>query len=161
MGSHSGRGRWSFRASHGLGPRFHGSELVGAAYLLYLGFKMIVSSGQRRNLTPGSSTATMSTNQIFWQGFLTNVLNPKVALFFLAFLPQFINTGTPSKATSFLFLGLVFDAVGTLWNLLVALTTARFARWARGSTQLLDWIDRTIGAFFIYLGLRLATAEHR
>jgi len=122
---------------------------------------MIAKTGKRRNLAMGRTPPPTSTNQIFWQGFLTNVLNPKVALFFLAFLPQFINSGTVSKATSFLFLGLVFDVVGTLWNLAVARTAARVARWARGPTQLFDWIDRTIGAVFIYLGFRLATAEHR
>jgi len=137
------------------------TKLVGAAYLVFLGLKMIASTGRRRNLALGTRPASTSTNQIFWQGFLTNVLNPKVALFFLAFLPQFINSGTASKAASFFFLGLVFDVVGTLWNLTVAGTAARFARWAKGSTRLTDWIDRTIGGVFIYLGFRLATVEHR
>ena len=137
------------------------AKLVGAAYLLFLGFKMIVSTRQRLSPLPGNATSATSANQIFWQGFLTNVLNPKVAIFFLAFLPQFINSDTPSKATSFLFLGLVFDGVGTLWNLVVARTAAQVGRWAKGSGQLLNWIDCTIGAVFIYVGLRLATAEHR
>jgi threonine/homoserine/homoserine lactone efflux protein len=136
-------------------------KLVGAAYLVFLGVKMIASTGQRRDPAMERTPPATPTNQIFWQGFLTNVLNPKVALFFLAFLPQFINSGTPSKAASFLFLGLVFDVVGTSWNLTVAGTAARFARWARGSTRLIDWIDRTIGGVFIYLGFRLATVEHR
>jgi threonine/homoserine/homoserine lactone efflux protein len=137
------------------------TKLVGACYLVFLGLKMIASTGQRRNLAMERTPSATPTNQIFWQGFLTNVLNPKVALFFLAFLPQFINSGTASKAASFLFLGLVFDVVGTSWNLTVAGTAARFARWARGSTRLTDWIDRTIGGVFIYLGFRLATVEHR
>ncbi len=136
-------------------------KLVGAAYLVILGLKMIASTGQRRDLGMGRVQSPTPMNQIFWQGFLTNVLNPKVALFFLAFLPQFINSGTASKAASFLFLGLVFDVVGTSWNLTVAGTAARFARWAKGSTRLTDWIDRTIGGVFIYLGFRLATVEHR
>ena len=137
------------------------TKLVGACYLVFLGLKMIASAGERRGFATGRTPAPTPTNQIFWQGFLTNVLNPKVALFFLAFLPQFINSGTVSKAASFLFLGLVFDVVGTSWNLTVAGTAARFARWARGSTRLTDWIDRTIGGVFIYLGFRLATVEHR
>jgi len=136
-------------------------KLVGACYLVFLGLEMIASTGQRRDLVMERTPSATPTNQIFWQGFLTNVLNPKVALFFLAFLPQFINSGTASKAASFLFLGLVFDVVGTSWNLTVAGTAARFARWARGSTRLTDWIDRTIGGVFIYLGFRLATVEHR
>jgi threonine/homoserine/homoserine lactone efflux protein len=99
--------------------------------------------------------------QIFWQGFLTNVLNPKVALFFLAFLPQFINSGAESKALAFVFLGFVFDVAGTLWNLLVAVTAARVAGWVRESTQLWSWVHRAIGAVFVYLGFRLAFAEQR
>ena len=137
------------------------TKLVGACYLVFLGLKMIASTGQRRDLGIERVSSATPTNQIFWQGFLTNVLNPKVALFFLAFLPQFVNSGTASKAASFLFLGLVFDVVGTSWNLTVAGTAARFARWARGSTRLSDWIDRTIGGVLIYLGFRLATVEHR
>jgi threonine/homoserine/homoserine lactone efflux protein len=137
------------------------TKLVGAAYLVFLGVKMIASTGQRRVLAMGRTPSATPMNQIFWQGFLTNVLNPKVALFFLAFLPQFINSDTASKAASFLCLGLVFDVVGTSWNLTVAGTAARFAGWARGSTRLIDWIDRTIGGVFIYLGFRLATVEHR
>jgi len=74
---------------------------------------------------------------------------------------RFFHSSSASKAASFLFLGLVFDVVGTLWNLTVAGTAARFARWAKGSTRLTDWIDRTIGGVFIYLGFRLATVEHR
>jgi len=137
------------------------AKLAGAAYLLFLGFKMIVSTGQRQKPEPGKAIPPLSAKQIFWQGFLTNVLNPKVALFFLAFLPQFIDPDTTSTATSFLFLGFVFDVVGTLWNLVVARAAAQVARWAKGSGQLLDWIDRTIGAVFICLGLRLATAGDR
>ena len=138
------------------------AKLAGAAYLVYLGFKMIFSSIRtNRDLSGKDLSVGGSTKQIFWQGFLTNVLNPKVALFFLAFLPHFINSSAKSKAVAFVFLGLVFDIVGTLWNLLVARTAAQFAGWAKKSTRLLEWIDRTIGSVFVYLGFRLAIAEHR
>ena len=106
------------------------------AYLVYLGFRTIFARTRAdRGRSPEAMPAVGSTKQIFWQGFLTNVLNPKVALFFLAFLPQFINSTAESKATAFVFLGLLFDVVGTLWNLLVARTAALFADWAKGSTR--------------------------
>jgi threonine/homoserine/homoserine lactone efflux protein len=138
-------------------------KLVGAGYLFYLGFRMILSSSNHANRKfPLQSALTdVSSKKIFWQGFFTNVLNPKVALFFLAFLPQFINSNAESKAISFLFLGLVFDVVGTFWNLLVAQAAARLASWAKESSKLSSWIDRTIGVIFIYVGFRLATAQQR
>ena len=76
-------------------------------------------------------------------------------------MPQFIDPGAESKAMAFVVLGLLFDVVGTLWNLLVARTASRLAHWARQSTRLLDWLERAMGAVFIYLGLRLAVAEQR
>jgi len=61
----------------------------------------------------------MSPGTVFVQGFFTNVLNPKVALFFIAFLPQFVEPDAPGKAAALLFLGAVFNLNGTLWKLFV------------------------------------------
>jgi threonine/homoserine/homoserine lactone efflux protein len=85
------------------------------------------------------------------------VLNPKVALFFLAFLPQFIAPDAPSKALSFVFLGLVFNFNGTLWNLFVAWSAARVAAQLRASGRSAQWLARAAGAMFIYFGIKLAT----
>lgn len=134
------------------------AKLAGAAYLIYLGFRMIAGAGNRHHASEKALIAA-SNKQIFWQGFLTNALNPKVAFFFLAFLPQFVDPHAGSKAASFLFLGLVFDIVGTFWNLTVAGTAAHLARWAKGSARFVEWTDRTIGTIFIYLGFRLAAAR--
>jgi threonine/homoserine/homoserine lactone efflux protein len=103
---------------------------------------------------PAPRAATMRT--VFLQGFLTNVLNPKVALFFLAFLPQFVDPGASNKALAFLFLGCVFIFNGTLWNLFIAWSAARAARRINRSGRLVLWLNRAIGAMFIYLGIRLA-----
>jgi threonine/homoserine/homoserine lactone efflux protein len=140
---------------------FTAAKLVGAGYLFYLGIAAILRSakGSSRYRFIENSMADASSRAIFWQGFLTNVLNPKVALFFLAFLPQFINAGPGSKAVSFLFLGVVFDVVGTSWNLFIARAAVQVASWAKGSTAMFDWIDRSVGGIFIYLGLRLAIAD--
>ncbi len=142
------------------GNAFAVAKLLGGAYLTYLGLRMIFQkrrSGGTALARTGQTGAP--TKEIVWQGFLTNVLNPKVAIFFLAFLPQFIDADAKSKASAFVFLGLIFDFVGTLWNLVVARTAARLADWANKSAGVLEWPDRIMGTIFIYLGLRLATAE--
>ena len=98
---------------------------------------------------------------MFWQGALTNVLNPKVALFFLAFLPQFVEAQAPSKALAFLTLGLIFVFNGTLWCLGVAAFSARAARRFRQSGWAMRWINRALGGMFVYLGARIAMFQAR
>ena len=97
---------------------------------------------------------------IFWQGFLTNALNPKVALFFLAFLPQFVAPGAENKSAAFLFLGLLFNFNGTLWNLFVAWAAAMVASQLRRSVVVTKWLHRTIGALFLYFGAKLAVSHN-
>jgi len=103
----------------------------------------------------------MSLPNVFWQGALTNVLNPKVALFFLAFLPQFVDAEAPNKALAFLVLGLVFIFNGTLWCLFVAAFSARTARYVRQSGRAMLWINRALGGIFVYLGARIALLQPR
>jgi threonine/homoserine/homoserine lactone efflux protein len=135
--------------------------MAGAAYLLYLGLKLLVSKSHR-SVVPGTGGQSAATaTKVFWQGFITNVPNPKVALFFLAFLPQFIAAGTESKTASFLFLGLIFNIVGTAWILLVAFVAANFARRVQREDLLSLWVNRALGAMFIYVGFRLAVARGR
>src|SRR5277367_5608082 len=98
---------------------FTAVKIIGAVYLLYVGISLIRSAGGALvpTIAPDSRAATLRV--IFLQGFFTNVLNPKVALFFLAFLPQFVSTSSTSKPAAFLFLGVIFNLNGTLWNLFV------------------------------------------
>ena len=107
---------------------------------------------------PSAALVPVALRSVFVQGFLTNVLNPKVALFFLAFLPQFIDPDAPSKPLALLFLGAVFNLNGTLWNLFVAWSAARMSAGMKHS-RLAAWFNRCIGGFFVYLGLRLAFAK--
>ena len=102
-------------------------KYLGAAYLLYVGISLLRSDRSRTPSVPWRSRCGRATSlrNIFWQGFLTNVLNPKVALFFLAFLPQFVAADAPSKPLAFFFLGAIFDVNGTIWNLGVAWSAAR------------------------------------
>lgn len=131
-------------------------KLVGAAYLVYLGVSML-RSGAPRAAGPPPAVAPLS--RIFAQGVLTNVLNPKVALFFLAFLPQFIDSGTPDKVAAFLFLGLVFNVNATFWNLFVARVAATARRRVRLSGRWTKWLQRAVGGAFIALGVKLALSE--
>ena len=112
--------------------------------------------------TPAPAAAPVRTlRQIFWQGALTNVLNPKVALFFLAFLPQFVDAASPSKPLAFLALGVIFNVTGTAWNLSVAVAAARTAGRMQRSPRLLAWINRALGGVFVYLGIRVALLDAR
>jgi threonine/homoserine/homoserine lactone efflux protein len=139
-------------------------KLIGAAYLFVTGIQMLLSHSQpRAHVTAPSGETQLS--RVFWQGMLTNALNPKVALFFLAFLPQFVAADSPHKTSAFLLLGLIFIFNGTLWCLGVAAFAAKAAsriRQAQGQTKaVMVWINRVLGGLFVYLGFRVAMLETR
>jgi threonine/homoserine/homoserine lactone efflux protein len=136
-------------------------KIVGAAYLVYVGISLLRSKSSTRSPAVASGNRPTSIRGIFLQGFLTNVLNPKVALFFLAFLPQFVLADAPSKPLAFLFLGAIFDLNGTMWNLAVAWSTARIGRRLGTSDQFKKWFNRCVGSVFVFVGLRLALAHDR
>lgn len=134
---------------------FTAIKWIGALYLVYVGLRLL--SSREQGVAAGQIASGRSSHgAIFWQGFLTNALNPKVALFFLAFLPQFIEAGSPDKTLAFIVLGLVFNANGTAWLLLVAWGASRTTAKARASVRFRLWLDRAIGAMFIGLGVKLA-----
>jgi threonine/homoserine/homoserine lactone efflux protein len=133
-------------------------KIVGAVYLVYVGISFIRAARPSPRAAPHVALAPTTLRTVFIQGFLTNVLNPKVALFFLAFLPQFIDSDAPSKPLGFLFLGAVFTFNGTLWNLLVAWSAARFTVDIQRN-KLATWFNRCIGGLFVYLGIRLVFAK--
>ncbi|MDP9008372.1 MAG: LysE family translocator [Pseudomonadota bacterium] len=136
-------------------------KFIGAAYLLYVGITLIRSASAVQS-SPSSVVPRAATIRgIFIQGFLTNVLNPKVALFFLAFLPQFVGPGASSKPLAFLFLGVIFNINGTIWNLLVAWSTARLSGSLAPNAAFKRWFNRCVGGVFIFIGIRLALAHER
>ena len=126
---------------------------AGAAYLLALGLRLLRSAAAAPDATPPSAAAAGAT---FWQGFVTNVLNPKVALFFLALLPQFVAPDAANKGLALGVLGVIF-AVNSLF---VIVPVAWLA--GRAGAQLLRigraqrWLDRALGGLFIALAVRLA-----
>jgi threonine/homoserine/homoserine lactone efflux protein len=140
---------------------FTAVKIAGAAYLVYVGISLIRSTGAAASPAAASVQRPAPMRTIYFQGFLTNVLNPKVALFFLAFLPQFVSSDAPSKPLAFLFLGAIFDFNGTLWNLFVAWSAARISSRLASSDQFKKWFHRCIGSVFVLIGVRLALAHER
>jgi RhtB (resistance to homoserine/threonine) family protein len=132
-------------------------KLVGGGYLVFLGIKMILD--RRRKLILPSNFRRRTTIAAFRQGVLTNVLNPKVALFFLVFLPQFIDPASNMKIAAFITLGLTFVTTGTIWCLVLACFASNFSERWRNNEVIAQWLNRTAGTVFIFLGLRLATTK--
>jgi threonine/homoserine/homoserine lactone efflux protein len=140
---------------------FGGIRWAGAAYLAYLGFGMILAPPREVADADGPGAAVLGGGLLrtYGQGVLTNVLNPKVSLFFLAFLPQFIDPSSASKAGSMLFLGAVFTFNGTLWCLALAVFAAGISQRVRGSPAAAGWMKKLVGAVFVGLGARLAISR--
>ena len=132
-------------------------KLAGAAYLLYLGIRALTS---RAMLPAGDSDGGgISTLAAFGRGALTNILNPKVALFFLALLPQFIDAGSPARIEAFLVLGFTFIATGTVWCVILAVAAARVRSVFVRRPAAYTWLTRASGALFVALGARLAFSD--
>ncbi|HKM50202.1 MAG TPA: LysE family translocator, partial [Candidatus Bathyarchaeia archaeon] len=128
-------------------------RIIGAAYLVFLGVRIIRSNPQITERPSGREKCQTSPYAIFRQGVITNVLNPKVALFFLAFLPQFVDYSTGFFALQILFLGLVFDCSGTTWNVIIAILAGKANAILQGRPEILR-IQKTLpGLILIGLGL--------
>jgi threonine/homoserine/homoserine lactone efflux protein len=138
---------------------FTAVKWLGAAYLCYVGLTMLFSRQAISSEAPVGESRAVSLSRVFWQGALTDVLNPKVAMFFLAFLPQFVDADAPHKPLAFLALGLIFIFNGTLCCLAVAVMAARTAGRVQRSGGLMAWVNRGLGALFVYLGVRIALVE--
>ncbi len=136
---------------------FTAIKWLGAAYLLWLAWGMLraaVRDAQPLLVAPPTAPST----HVFAQGFLTNVLNPKVALFFLALLPQFISTDAPNKTVAFLFLGAVFIVGGALF--LFALVALAHRMRAFGASRITRRVLNAVGgALFAAVAVRLVQAE--
>lgn len=139
-------------------------KAIGAAYLVYIGVKTLIATRGKPTAdaeSPASGSLRPSRRKLFMQGFVSNVFNPKIALFFLAFMPQFIDASKGHTTEAFLVLGAVFNINGMLWCHALALTAAFAGRKLRFGQAFSRWINRTVGALFVLLGLRLAFAARR
>jgi threonine/homoserine/homoserine lactone efflux protein len=133
-------------------------KIAGALYLLYLAWKAFRAGAQGLHL---QSLTPVRLRRVFAEGALTNLLNPKVALFILAFLPQFVDPHRGSVILQILVLGLIFNIGGTTVNCVVAVSAGAASGMLRNSATFSRWLNRISGVVFIGLALRLAFAERR
>ena len=130
-------------------------KYLGAGYLIYLGIRSFTSKADL--LAQGGVCEADSPKKLYFQGITTNVLNPKVALFFLAFLPQFIDPYNAYGPLPFLLLGFTFIATGTIWCITLAVFSSQLAaKLNPGSSNILQ---KATGMIFIGLGLNLLRAK--
>jgi threonine/homoserine/homoserine lactone efflux protein len=150
-------------------------KYLGAAYLVYVGFKMLTSKPIQFNTAINniaaqaintSASGEISSNlvkndykRVFLQGFWTNVLNPKVALFFLAFLPQFIMPNTAHPSLAFLTLGILFNVSAIPVNMGYVLLAAWLKQRAGVVQRSMHWLERVAGAVFMVFGVKLALTD--
>jgi len=132
-------------------------KLIGAAYLVYLGMRLLLTreaalamQGTGRQLSPAS---------LVWQGVLSNVSNPKIVLFFFAFLPQFVDPKSAHPTADLVFLGVLYAAMGLVVKAGVGLAAGSLSERVLKKPRALVWINRTSGAVLVGLGLRLAASE--
>ncbi|MHC4094094.1 MAG: LysE family translocator, partial [Planctomycetota bacterium] len=129
---------------------------AGVAYLLFLAWKSLWRPDEilKERDRPGQNRAS-----VFWQGALVNVLNPKVALFFLAFLPQFTSTGSAAIGSQMAVLGATFMAVTAIVFTGYGISAGTMRRWLVNRPSLKRLLDRATAGLFVALGLRLALSE--
>jgi threonine/homoserine/homoserine lactone efflux protein len=131
-------------------------KLAGAAYLVYLGLRMLL---QRSRPLIEQASARVSTASLFAQGVLSNVTNPKVAVFFLAFLPQFVSAAEPHPTAHLVFLGVLYAAMGFAVKAAVGVAAGSLSEKVLRSGAAKAWLERVGGLVLVALGLRLAAAE--
>lgn len=135
-------------------------KYTGAAYLIYLGIRSWI--GSRNSVFQLKERVELySYRKVFVQGMFTNVLNPKVALFFLAFLPQFINTHSSHPQWRILFLGMWFDFSGTAVNIAVAFLFGRMGNWLAVKPGVVRMQEKISGLVLISLGIKVGLASSK
>ncbi len=125
---------------------------IGAGYLIWLGIRSLMTRHEAG--TGLQQTSGQSLHNVFFQGMLTNVLNPKVALFFLAFIPQFVDPTQSMGALPFLLLGFTFSVTGLCWCLLLVFFSSKLAHRLQ-SSRVSRYMNRITGSVFVLLGLNL------
>lgn len=131
-------------------------KYAGAAYLFYIGIRMILT---RSSVIKLDQPENEKYKKIYWQAVLTNVLNPKVALFFISFLPQFIDPAYTSHYLSFIVLGLSFTVTGTLWCLVLAFFASFISASLIKSKTAAGYITKACGFILVGLGVKVALVK--
>jgi len=132
---------------------------LGAAYLIYLGIGTLRSDTKSISFDT-RDVAGLSANSILWQAFLSDVLNPKIALFFLALLPQFVDAGAPHPTLRIVLLGVTVNMICLVGNCVLVTLSAYVTGSLRRNSSVAAWLRKALGATFVALGLRLAIAKN-
>ncbi|VBB05895.1 lysine-type exporter protein (lyse/ygga) [Lucifera butyrica] len=131
-------------------------KTAGALYLGYLGITTLFS---KNNILVSQNVKVMSNKDTYLQGLITNVLNPKVALFFVSFLPQFIASQNSYGIIPFILLGITFLTTGTLWCLFLVLFSSKVTAFLHQSAKAASMMNKICGSIYLLLGAKLLTAE--
>jgi threonine/homoserine/homoserine lactone efflux protein len=133
-------------------------KYLGAAYLIYLGIK---AWREKSTFHLQTTNAPISLRKIFWQGVLSNVLNPKIAIFFLAFLPQFVEKGSAHVTLQMVALGLTFAFFGLCFLLVVGYSSGTIGGWLGRRPHFTQLLQRLAAGILIGLGIRLALTDRQ
>ncbi len=128
-------------------------KVAGACYLLYLGLKLLTAQAK---LTTPNSIAQGEILYVFKQGFLTNLFNPKIILFFIAYIPQFIQINIGNVFLQFLLFGCLFNFTGALVNTAIVFLSAKLRSYLTKNPLFLKIQQKITGTIFILLSIRLA-----
>ncbi len=136
-------------------------KYAGAAYLVWLGIKAWRTPHEGDANATSASTARpdVRLRTVYWRSVMTGVLNPKVAVFFLAFLPQFVKPERGMVLLQFLVLGVLLSMIGMCHSLVLAFAIGRFGKRLSGGQRFGRWRQRAVGTLFVGLGLRLALQQ--
>ena len=128
-------------------------KYAGAAYLIYLGIRSFLN--KKKTKKEIDTLPTLTSRKIFFQGMVTNILNPKVAIFFLSFLPQFIDPQSTYLKEQIAFLGLWFDVQGAGILIIVACAVGAFKNILQKNTAIWNWQEKITGLILFGLGLKM------
>jgi threonine/homoserine/homoserine lactone efflux protein len=131
-------------------------KYIGAAYLVYLGIRAII---EKTPADPSAGALAISAGKAFRQAVLTEVLNPKTALFFLAFLPQFVRPENGTVMLQLAVLGVVFVVLGLFSTVVFAVSAGRLGSFLRRNPTVLKWQGKIVGGIYCALGVRLALQQ--
>ena len=163
IGICSGIAIHTFLAAHGLtmilaqsAIAFNAVKLCGTVYLCYLGITTLLA---KESVLISETAEQLPARQIYFQGFLTNVLNPKVAIFFLSFLPQFIQPQSEYGILPFLMLGGTFLATGFVWCLVLVACSSGLTAFLRRNSKAAYVMNKACGGIYLLLGAKMLTIE--
>lgn len=135
-------------------------KYAGAVYLLYVGYKMLTEKKELSANETGKSNS-IDFLKIYRDGIITNILNPKVALLFIAFLPQFIDPTHKNTVVPFLLLGITFITTGMIWCLILASFASAILQRLKGNRKFSSYLNKVCGLTLIGLGIKVALTDRK